>query len=102
MTVLGVVFPPIAAIMFVDYWILKTDRKNLDESRAKGELPQTSAKLPVMTVIAWIIGILVGQFVTWGVQSLNVLISSGLVYYLGSLLVRKVDQRIVKNKGIEE
>ena len=55
-----------------------------------------------MTVIAWIIGILVGQFVTWGVQSLNVLISTGLVYYLGSLLVRKVDQRIVKNKGIEE
>lgn len=102
LTVLGVVFPPIAAIMFVDYWLLKTDRKNLDESRAKGELPQTSAKLPVMTVIAWIIGILVGQFVTWGVQSLNVLISSGLVYYLGSLLVRKVDQRIVKNKGIEE
>lgn len=88
--------------MFVDYWLLKTDRKNLDESRTKGELPQTSAKLPVMTVIAWIIGILVGQFVTWGVQSLNVLISSGLVYYLGSLLVRKVDQRIVKNKGIEE
>ncbi|MCO6529765.1 purine-cytosine permease family protein [Lactobacillus sp.] len=102
LTILGVVFPPIAAIMFVDYWILKTDRQKLDDSRAKGELPQTSSKLPLMTVIAWVAGILVGQFVTWGVQSLNVLISSGVVYYLGSLLVRKVDQRRLRDREIEE
>lgn len=88
--------------MFVDYWILKTDRQKLDDSRAKGELPQTSSKLPLMTVIAWVAGILVGQFVTWGVQSLNVLISSGVVYYLGSLLVRKVDQRRLRDREIEE
>lgn len=102
LTILGVVFPPIAAIMFVDYWILKTDRQKLDDSRAKGELPQTSSKLPLMTVIAWVAGILVGQFVTWGVQSLNVLISSGVAYYLGSLLVRKVDQRRLRDREIEE
>lgn len=102
LTILGVVFPPIAAIMFVDYWILKTDRQKLDDSRAKGELPQTSSKLPLMTVIAWVAGILVGQFVTWGVQSLNVLISSGVVYYLGSLLIRKVDQRRLRDREIEE
>ena len=99
---MGVVFPPIAAIMFVDYWILKTDRKSLAISRTKGELPKTSSKLPVMTIVAWISGILIGQFVTWGVQSLNVLISSGLIYYLGNLIIRKASKQFTKNKELED
>lgn len=102
LTILGVVFPPIAAIMFVDYWILKTDRKSLAISRTKGELPKTSSKLPVMTIVAWISGILIGQFVTWGVQSLNVLISSGLIYYLGNLIIRKASKQFTKNKELED
>lgn len=102
LTILGVVFPPIAAIMFVDYWILKTDRKNLDASRAKNELPKTSSKLPLMTIIAWISGILVGQFVTWGVQSLNVLVVSGFIYYLGNILSQKLKHKVMKNKEQKE
>lgn len=89
LTVLGVVFPPVASIMFVDYWILKRDRKSLDESRAQGKLPEDTEKFPIVTIVAWVGGSLIGYFVTWGVQSLTVIVASGLIYYVGMKLFGK-------------
>ncbi|MEI7066067.1 cytosine permease, partial [Dickeya chrysanthemi] len=39
LTLLGVFFPPIIGVMLVDYYILRTSRAQLDESRRRGELP---------------------------------------------------------------
>jgi cytosine permease len=89
LTILGVVFPPVASIMFVDYWILKRDRKVLSESHAKNELPTHTDKFPIVTIVAWVGGSLIGYFFTWGIQSITVIIASGLIYYVGMKLFGK-------------
>ncbi|MCP8967982.1 purine-cytosine permease family protein [Ectobacillus ponti] len=89
LVLLGIGIPPIAGIMVVDYFILKTHRKVLDESRARGELPDTCENLNPVTLIAWISGFAVGYLVTSGIPSLNSLMSSAVVYFLGMVIYNK-------------
>ena len=88
---LGVIFPPIAAIMIADYFVLRTWRRELDESRARGELPGEVPEWVPAGLVAWIVGYLVGEFVTFGVASVNALVVTFVVYVvLGKLgLVRR-------------
>ncbi|MDQ0272784.1 purine-cytosine permease family protein [Cytobacillus purgationiresistens] len=83
LVLLGVLVPPVAGIMVVDYFILKTHRKALDESREKGTLPPNTEKMSMVTIIAWVIGFLAGYFITFGIPSINSLIMSALIYYVG-------------------
>lgn len=87
LTLLGLVFPPIASIMFIDYWILRRSRKELAESRLRGELPEHAETFPIVTIIAWVVGTVAGAYANWGIQSLNVLVISGVVYYVGMKLM---------------
>lgn len=80
---LGVFVPPVGGIMVVDYFILKRDRKILDESREKGLLPGNSEMINPITIVAWIIGGLAGYFIQMGIPSLNSLMVSSIVYYAG-------------------
>lgn len=89
LTILGIVFPPIAAIIFIDYYVLKRSRKILDDSRKSGTLPDYAEKMHPVTLVAWVSGALTGYFVTWGVQSFTVLVVSSLVYYFGMKLFDK-------------
>lgn len=77
LVVLGVLVPPIAGIMVIDYFILKTYRKELDESRKLGKLPSVEGVLSPVTLIAWAAGFFIGYFVQWGIPSLNALVISG-------------------------
>ncbi|RDW15355.1 purine-cytosine permease family protein [Oceanobacillus chungangensis] len=86
---LGVLVPPIAGIIVVEYFILKTNRQVLDETRAKGILPSNIDKMHPMTLIAWAAGFAAGYLVTVGIPSINSLLVSGVVYYIGALLIRK-------------
>jgi cytosine permease len=81
---LGVFIPPVAGIMVIDYFILKTHRKALDESRANGTLPAEVEKMSPVTLIAWAAGFAAGYFVTAGIPSINSLVVSAVVYYFGS------------------
>lgn len=81
---LGVFIPPVAGIMVIDYFILKTHRKALDESRANGTLPAEVEKMSPVTLIAWGAGFAAGYFVTAGIPSINSLVVSAVVYYFGS------------------
>jgi len=80
---LGTYMPPVAAIIIVDYFILKRNRKMLDESRAaNGSLPDKMEVWNPMALIAWIIGGLCGQFITWGICSVNALVAGGMAYFV--------------------
>ncbi|WGM03520.1 cytosine permease (plasmid) [Arsenophonus nasoniae] len=84
LSMLGVIFPPIAGVMLVDYYILKTSRKILDETREKGLLPDDS-QTPLIgwsAIIACIIGTVVGVFFKFGIPSLNSILVAGVVYWL--------------------
>lgn len=82
LTELGILFPPIAAIIVADYFVLKTWRRELDESRARNALPDTVANWVPAGLIAWAAGYVVGKFVLFGVPSINSLVAAFLVYLL--------------------
>lgn len=81
---LGILFPPIAGIMIVDYFILKTWRKELDESRAQGELPKQADSFVLAGIVAWVVGGAVGYFTGEagiGIPAVNSLAATMVAYY---------------------
>lgn len=99
LVILGVLVPPVAGIMVIDYFVLKTYRKELDQSRALGTLPDVDGILSPVTLIAWASGFIVGYFVTWGIPSLNALLVSGLIYFVGQFIIqssKKANQSTIK------
>nr|WP_255711974.1 cytosine permease [Xenorhabdus sp. PB30.3] len=89
LTVLGVVFPPILGVMLVDYYILRSYRKVLDESRQKGQLPPETPVIGWAAIIASLVGSIIGLTVEWGIPALNsLLIASGVYWFTKSALKR--------------
>jgi cytosine permease len=95
---LGVFIPPVAGIMVIDYFILKTHRKALDESRANGTLPAEVEKMSPVTLIAWAAGFAAGYFVTAGIPSINSLVVSAVVYYFGSKIYITIRNKKAGNR----
>lgn len=93
---LGVLVPPIAGIMVVEYFILKTHRQALDESRREGKLPENTGRLHPITLIAWVGGFAAGYLIPIGIPSINSLVISGLVYLIGAFIIKNL-----KNKNNE-
>ncbi|QBY46576.1 cytosine permease (plasmid) [Arsenophonus nasoniae] len=84
LSMLGVIFPPIAGVMLVDYYILKTSRKLLDETREQGLLPNDSSTHLIgwSAIIACIVGTFVGVIFRFGIPSLNSILVAGITYWL--------------------
>jgi cytosine permease len=80
LTILGVAFPPVAAIMVVDYYVLKTHRRELEATRSSG-LPAWCPNWNVSGWAAWIASALVGYYVHWGIASVNSLVVAAVLYY---------------------
>lgn len=79
---LGILFPPIAGIMIVDYYILRTNRELLDTTRKIGELPKSMISISWSAVFSWFIGSIIGFTVEWGIPSINSIIVAGFSYWL--------------------
>ncbi|AYA39391.1 cytosine permease [Xenorhabdus nematophila] len=88
LTILGVVFPPILGIMLVDYYILRSHRKILDESRQQGSLPNTTPTIGWSAIIASIIGSIIGLEIDWGVPVINSLVAANITYGLFKLVCK--------------
>ncbi|AWK15741.1 cytosine permease [Candidatus Fukatsuia symbiotica] len=87
---LGVVFPPIAGVMLVDYYILRTNRQLLDTTRTKQILPDEGST-PLIgwpAMISWVLGGFIGFTIEWGIPSLNSLFVASVVYLLTVRLVQ--------------
>lgn len=95
---LGVLVPPIAGIMVVEYFILRTHRKVLDETRKEGKLPENVERMHPITLIAWAAGFAAGYLLTIGIPSINSLVISGLVYYIGVKLFKKSNDNNIDEK----
>jgi cytosine permease len=81
LTILGVAFPPVAAIVVVDYFVLKTHRQALEASRNSSKLPAWSPNWNAAGWVAWIAAALVGYYVNWGIASVNSLVVAAILYY---------------------
>lgn len=83
LSLLGIVFPPIAGIMFIDYFVLRRSRSALDESRRNNTLPSKMEKFHPVTIISWLAGALSGYFITIGIPSITSILVSVIIYYIG-------------------
>ncbi|ASV34476.1 cytosine permease [Candidatus Hamiltonella defensa] len=87
---LGIVFPPIAGIMMVDYYILKTNRASLEVSRKTGKLPESTIPISWSSIFSWLLGSGIGFTIDWGIPSLNSLLVASAVYWITNISFKKV------------
>jgi cytosine permease len=81
LTILGVAFPPVASIIVIDYFVLKTHRRALEASRSSSRLPAWCPNWNAAGWVAWIAAALVGYYVHWGIASINSLVVAAILYY---------------------
>jgi cytosine permease len=89
LTLLGVALPPIAGIVVAEYYLVRRWRRQLDESRERGVLPDTEPALVPATLVIWAGAALFGWWsdkAEFGIGSLNSLILAGLLYLIAGKL----------------
>lgn len=75
LNVLGIGVPPMAGVIIADYYLIR----NQDYSKIKlGSLP----KVNNAAIISWVVGIIVGFTVKWGIASINSLVVTMVVYFI--------------------
>ena len=98
LTILGVLFPPIAGIMVAEYFVVKKWRRTLSSSAPA--LPATEPTWVVATLVVWIVSAAGAWFMPWGIASVNSLVASIVLYtiagYLG--LVRGTSEEPTSRK----
>lgn len=85
LTLLGVAIPPVAGIMVIDYYLLRRNRAELEETRKDGTLPKRVEKWNPITIVVWILAFVVGEvssIYSIGIPGLNSLVFAGVVYYI--------------------
>jgi cytosine permease len=83
---LGVVFPPVSGIMIAEYFVVRCWRSDLERSRANGTVPDRAPTWVPATLAIWLLASAVGQFVTWGLPSINSLVAAFVLYVLAGKL----------------
>jgi cytosine permease len=83
---LGVVFPPISGIMVAEYFVVKRWRADLEHSRAAGTVPSSAPTWVPATLVIWALAAGVGQFVHWGLPSINSLLVGFVLYVVAGKL----------------
>jgi cytosine permease len=99
LTLLGVAFPPVGAIIVVDYFLLRTHRRALERSRLANTLPSHVPGWVPAGLAAWIAGSVAGYYVTVGVQSVNALVIAGVAYYVFARLAAALQPRVTARKA---
>ncbi|WAH37152.1 purine-cytosine permease family protein [Alicyclobacillus dauci] len=89
LTLLGVAVPPVGGIMVVEYFLIRRYRDELRESRERGVLPTVYESWNPITLVSWIGAFLVGEFVKWGIPSINSLIVAAVAYFVLSKVVNR-------------
>ncbi|MGD9763965.1 MAG: cytosine permease [Candidatus Binatia bacterium] len=78
LTLLGILMPPVAAIMAMEYYVVRTWRRELSAS-APG-LPASEPTWIPGAIAVWVLAALAGQFIPWGIASVNSLIVVLVIY----------------------
>ncbi|CAK9886086.1 MAG: Cytosine permease [Candidatus Erwinia impunctatus] len=80
LTLLGIFFPPVIGVMLTDYYLLKTDRKVLEETRQSGKLPAETKTIGGNAIFASLCGGTVGYWITAGIPALTSLLAGCFCY----------------------
>ncbi|MEV0676133.1 cytosine permease [Actinosynnema sp. NPDC050436] len=82
LTWIGVITPPVAGIVIAEYFVVRTWRRELAESRATGELPADPPDWVPASLLCWAVGAAVGAFVPVGIPTINSVVVSFALYAL--------------------
>jgi cytosine permease len=66
--------------MIAEYFVVKRWRPDLDASRANAAMPESAPTWVPATLVIWLLAVLVGQFESWGLPSINSLVVGFLLY----------------------
>ncbi|HEY1824195.1 MAG TPA: cytosine permease [Trebonia sp.] len=83
LSILGVVFPPIAGIVICEYFLVKTWRRDLSGTAG---LPATAPRWVPATLVIWAISSLVGYYLHAGIPSINSIVLAFLLYLVAGKL----------------
>ncbi|WP_338696039.1 cytosine permease [Streptomyces sp. Q6] len=86
LSVLGVAIPPVGGIVVAEYWVVRSMRKPLDETREAGTLPATSPTWVPLSLVIWAAAFCVGKFYDGGIPALNSLATAFVLYTVLGLL----------------
>lgn len=93
---LGTIFPPIAGVMLVDYYILRTSRSLLDAARTGQTLP-TTPLIGWPAIYACVAGSAVGWNAKFGIASLNSILVACIAYGV----IVKIRASLAHTKGLK-
>lgn len=82
LTWIGVITPPVAGIVIAEYFVVRTWRAELDESRARGELPADPPDWVPAALVCWVAGTAVGFLVPIGIPTINSVVVAFALYAL--------------------
>jgi cytosine permease len=86
LTVLGVAVPPVAGIMVAEYFVVRIWRAELATNREFAAPPPDAPTWVPATLVIWLGAFLVGQFVDWGLGSVNALVVAFVAYVVAGKL----------------
>lgn len=89
LSLLGIAVPPVGGIVVVEYFLIRRYKAELESSRERGVLPRIYESWNPITLISWIGAFLVGEFVKWGIPSINSLVVAGVAYFVLSKIVNR-------------
>ncbi len=76
--ILGVLIPPAAGIMIVEYYLFPYSKSRLNT--LKDPASDWAPRLNAAALVSWAIGFLVGEFWHWGIATINALVLAAVVY----------------------
>ena len=97
---LGIAVPPIAGVLIVDYFVLRRDRKALEDTRETLSLPRFCETLNPVALLAWLSGFFAGEFIHAGVASFNSVLVGGGVYFVVMKLIAIAEGKSVKRFSV--
>ncbi|ANZ43474.1 allantoin permease [Lentzea guizhouensis] len=80
LTWIGVITPPVAGIVIAEYFVVRTWRAELAESRARGELPADPPDWVPAALVCWAAGTAVGFLVPVGIPTINSVVVAFALY----------------------
>lgn len=96
LSTLGVLIPPIAGVIIADYFILKSPNYNFEGQKA-------FVNVNWISITAWILGVISGFVITWGIPSLNAILIALIIQVLLTKVFEKSSFKVnreIENKNI--
>ena len=79
---LGVLMPPVAAVMIAEYFFVKTWRGELDAARISGTIPSSEPIWVPATLVVWTVASAIGFLINWGIPAVNSLLVAFFLYLI--------------------